>query len=74
MTTCALCYPNPCPEGRVEDGVLDFCHACGKPFKGREKWTVADWFVAGPPPRASIVHVRCRHKKRRDYAIQEAAK
>jgi len=42
---------------------ITHCAACGKPFKGREKWTLAAWFKCGAPKLSDIVHVRCRHKQ-----------
>ena len=46
------------------------CSACGRRFRGHDKWTIADWFTFGSVPSEAVVHVACRSKPLGDYVLK----
>jgi len=62
--------PVATPRPDDDDGPLTVCHACGRPFKGGERWTIAAWFIFGSPRKMDCVHLRCRHT-RIPFAVRE---
>jgi len=57
---------NNATHDATSDQAITHCAACHRPFRPRQKWTIAAWHKCGTIPLSAIVHIWCRDKMRPD--------